>query len=306
MEIKKTKLQKYLLPLALILIAVGIGVAVLLAVSGSGRERDVNVSDAVSADYPLRVDFVDVGQGDGILIRCGDSVIVIDGGEPDVGGPFVSYLKNVGVSTVSCYIASHPHVDHIGAAAAVFAAFDVQSMWTTAFSELNTPTVSAYEDLLTAAANEPGCEVRFVAAGEEYDIGELHLQIFAPVTESTNHNDMSIVVRLTYGDVSFLFTGDTEAGSEQAMLDAGFSLRSDVLKVAHHGSSSSTTEAFLSAVDPAAAVISCGTGNAYGHPHREVLQRLEDAGISIYRTDTDGSVTLFSDGKDLFVRRMVR
>ncbi len=276
MEIKKTKLQKYLLPLALILIAVGIGVAVLLAVSGSGRERDVNVSDAVSADYPLRVDFVDVGQGDGILIRCGDSVIVIDGGEPDVGGPFVSYLKNVGVSTVSC------------------------------FSELNTPTVSAYEDLLTAAANEPGCEVRFVAAGEEYDIGELHLQIFAPVTESTNHNDMSIVVRLTYGDVSFLFTGDTEAGSEQAMLDAGFSLRSDVLKVAHHGSSSSTTEAFLSAVDPAAAVISCGTGNAYGHPHREVLQRLEDAGISVYRTDTDGSVTLFSDGKDLFVRRMVR
>ena len=306
MKNSKAKLQKYLLPLALILIAVGIGVAVLLAVSGSGRGRDVSVNDAVSADYPLRVDFVDVGQGDGILIRCGDSVIVIDGGEREVGGPFVSYLKNLGVSTISCYIASHPHVDHIGAASAVFAAFDVQSMWTTTFSELNTPTVSAYEDLLTAAANEPGCEVRFVSAGEEYDVGELHLQVFAPVVESTNHNDMSIVVRLTYGDVSFLFTGDTEAGSEQAMLDAGYDLRSDVLKVGHHGSASSTSEAFLSAVDPAAGVISCGAGNVYGHPQRELLRRFEDAGIPVYRTDVDGNITLFSDGKDLFVRRTIR
>lgn len=303
MTVNRKQIQKYLLLLALFLIAIGIGVAVWFAASGTAGRSGADVLDAVSADYPLRVDFVDVGQGDGILIRCGEDVVVIDGGEPDYAAAFVAYLKNTGVSTVSCYIATHPHTDHIGAAKAVFDAFDVKQMLTTSFSEFNTPTVSAYEDLLTAAAAEPGCEVSFVSAGDTFRFGDLKLEIFAPVRESTNHNDMSIVVKLTYAGVSFLFTGDAEAESEALMLSAGFDLRADVLKVGHHGSSNSTTEAFLKAVDPAAAVISCGRGNVYGHPHRETLKLLEDNHVEVFRTDLSGTVTLFSDGRNVYTRR---
>ncbi len=299
----KKKLQRILLPLALTLILIGIGVAVWLAVSGAGKNRHAEIKDASNTNFPLRVDFVDVGQGDGILIRCGNETIVIDGGERDYAGAFVAYLRNEKVSDISCYIASHPHNDHIGAAPAVFSAFNVHMLMTTAFSELNTPTNVSYEELLTAVEAERDCEVRFVKAGDALTFGELSLQVFAPVFESTNHNDMSVVVKATYGDVSFLFTGDAEAESEQAMLDAGFDLRADVLKVGHHGSSSSTTPAFFRAVDPAAAVISCAKDNVYGHPHREVLQMFENAGISVYRTDRDGTVTICSDGVDLFVRR---
>ena len=142
----------------------------------------------------------------------------------------------------------------------------------------------------------------YAEAGASHTFGDLKLQIFAPVEETGVYNNMSVVFRLEYGKTSFLFTGDAEKESEELMLAQGYDLHADVLKVGHHGSSSSTTPAFLEAVRPRLAVISCGKNNDYGHPHKELLSLLSDAGIPYRRTDLNGTVVVYSDGKDVFVR----
>ena len=285
-------------------VAVLLILAVLNAIriGGGHKPQTQPVSAAVpGAEYPLAVYFVSVGEGDGAVIKCGDTVLVVDGGEREQAETMNTFLTSLGVDTVDCYIATHPHSDHIGAAAGIFNAVRVKSAMLTSFSEINTPTTDTYERLLNAIEAQ-GSEVILPTAGDVYDFGELKLTVVAPVEETGDYNNMSIVFKLEYGKTSFLFTGDMEKESEALVLEKGFDIGADVLKVAHHGSTSSTTPAFLEAVSPRFAVISCGKNNDYGHPHKEILSLLQDEGIEYRRTDLSGTVTVYSDGKDVFVK----
>ena len=291
-----------------VIIVAIVTVLVLIAVYnavriGSGSHKKPNTVSTAASDveYPLAVYFVDVGEGDGAVVRCGQTVLVIDGGEREAADAMLDFLASIGVDAVDCYIASHPHSDHIGAAAAIIGQLKVKNVMMTAFSEINIPTTSTYERLLTAIENN-GCDVIFPSAGETYTFGELKLFIAGPVAESSEYNNMSLVIKVTYGKTSFLFTGDVEKDGEDLILQQGYDISADVLKVSHHGSSSSTTEPFLDTVSPRLAVISCGKNNDYGHPHRELLSLLSDHNVQVLRTDLNGTVTVFSDGKDIFVK----
>ena len=276
-----------------LLIAVGVAVAALALLLFLPEKND-----SVYDDYSLAVHFVDVEQGDGIVIRCEDAAIVIDGGESEMNSRMSSVLRNEKISALDCYIATHPHSDHIGAAASIIERFHAKSVMMTAFSEINAPTSVQYEKM-TGAVLAENSRVIYAKSGDAYDFGSLHLDVFSPAEETGNYNDMSIVIKVTYKGVSFLLTGDAEETAETQMLEAGCDLKADVLKVGHHGGSDATGEAFLAAVAPEYAVISCGYRNEYGHPSQEVLTRLQKHGIMVFRTDQLGTVSFYSDGKRL-------
>lgn len=292
-------------PLIVIVVAVLAVIAVVNAIrAGTGEVKKpapAAVPAATSADYPLAVTFLDVGQGDCIVIRCEDTVLVIDGGERERADTVTGFLEAQGIDTVDCYVATHPHSDHVGAAAGIFGRMNVKSAMLTAFSEVNTPTTESWERFLTAVENE-GCDALFTKAGDTFTFGKLGLEVLSPAEETADYNEMSIVLMLTYGKNRFLLTGDAGKASEQLMLDAGYDLSADVLKLGHHGSSSATSQAFFEAVNPRLAVISCGKNNDFGHPHRETLSLLAEAGVPYYRTDLSGNITVYGDGKDIYVK----
>lgn len=264
-----------------------------------GNEKGKNGSDIPHTDYPFTVSIIDVGQGDCSLIKCMDSCILVDGGEAQYSDTVLNYLKKLGVEKIDCYMFSHPHLDHIGAASDIISAVPVDKFMMTSFSELNMPTTKTYEKLLDAV-DESGAEVLFVRAGDEFEFGDMRVNILAPFTETDDYNDMSIVFTAEYKNVSALFTGDASVNIEKQILEAGESVESDMLKVGHHGSSSATSYAFLKAVNPEYAVISCGENNKYGHPHQETLDTLKKAGVRVLRTDKNGSLLFYSDGKKLY------
>ncbi|MCH5198952.1 MAG: MBL fold metallo-hydrolase [Oscillospiraceae bacterium] len=304
MKIEIKKEVKYIV-IAIVIIYLAVS-AVVNAIKSDGNKAGtkgdvITVNSGETQEYPLEVYFVDVGQGDGTVIKNGDVYIVIDGGEKISADAFTGTLKSLGVKEIDLYVASHPHSDHIGAAAAVFDEFDVKSVMTTTFSEFNIPTTKTYELFLTAVDNED-CDVIFAEPGDSYTFGDITLDIFAPLKETNDYNNMSVVFKLTYGKTSFLFTGDAEKESEALMLSKGYDLSADVLKLGHHGSSTSTSEGFFNAVSPSVAVISCGKNNNYGHPHRETVALLEKSEIKYYRTDECGTVVICSDGKNIIVK----
>lgn len=248
------------------------------------------------SDYPLAVHFVDVGQGDGVVICCEETTLIIDGGEKEMAGRMADVLRENDVKEIDCYIASHPHADHIGAAADLISDFYIKNVMMTRFSELNTPTSVPYEAMLQAIQTDK-CNLIYAKGGESYDFGALHLDVFAPLEETSDYNDMSLVMKVTYKGVSFLFTGDAGTAVEEQIMNAGNDLHATVLKVGHHGSDSSTGAEFLKQVLPTVAVISCGFNNEYGHPDAEVLKRLEEESVTVYRTDQLGTISLYSDGR---------
>lgn len=240
----------------------------------------------------LEVHFIDVGQADAILIRQGASAMVIDAGNNADASLVVQYIKNQGVSRLDYVIGTHPHEDHIGGLDAVIREFQIDKVIMPK-AAANTKT---FEDVLEAIRDK-GLKVTAPVPGTQYRLGSAGFTILAPNSASyEDTNNYSVVIRLTFGEKAFLMTGDAEAVSEGEMMDKGFKLQSDVLKAGHHGSTSSTTAAFLDAVDPQVAVISVGQDNSYGHPSPVILKRLQDRGIQIFRTDEDGTVIAVCDG----------
>lgn len=242
-------------------------------------------------DGTLQVHFIDVGQADCILIRQGENAMLIDAGNNEDGQIITDYLQNAGITELTYAVGTHPHEDHIGALDTVISAMDVENVLMPRI-QTNTKT---FEDVLDAVSAK-GLTITAPSAGDTFPLGD------AVVTSVSDYhgddlNNASIMLRLTYGETAFLFTGDAEGEAEAAAMATGLDLRSDVLKVGHHGSSTSTSSQFLAAVDPACAVISCGKGNDYGHPHRETMTAL--AGREIFRTDEMGTVIAFSDGSDI-------
>ena len=256
------------------------------------------ISDKINnLDNPdLEVHFIDVDQADSILIKKGDESMLIDAGNSWDGDKVVDYLKEQNVTNLKYVIGTHPHSDHIGGLDTVIDNLEIgKVIMPNAIS--NTKT---FEDVVDSISRK-GLSITSGKAGNVYDLNGAEIITLAPNDEKySNLNNYSLVVRVENGSNAFLFTGDAEEISEREMVEkrAG-SLKSDVLKLGHHGSSTSTNEEFLNLVDPKYAVITVGENNRYGHPDDEVLNRLEDKGIQVYRTDLDGNIVAVSDGKTI-------
>ncbi len=252
-----------------------------------------------AAQQPLSVHYIDVGQGDSILIKAEGLNVLIDAGERGNGDKIVSYLTSQGIKRLDYVIATHPHSDHIGSMSEVLEEIPAANIIIPELTRESTPTTRVYEDFLKAAG-DAGAKVIAARPGETYAGRQAVLTILGPCRQNDDLNNMSVVARLDFGSTSFLFTGDAETPAESAMLEQGMDVHADVLKIGHHGSDTSTGTDFLARVQPAFCVISCGKGNDYGHPHEETLEKLERRGITPFRTDQDGTVVFGSDGSTLY------
>jgi competence protein ComEC len=251
----------------------------------------------VSQDSSLRVHFIDVGQGDSILIQAPDgTTVLIDGG--NANGEALAYLQSLGIQQIAAIIATHPHADHIGGLIDVMNALKVDAVWTSGAIH----TTGVFERFLDAidAHQIPYFEA---AANDNITVGSLSFDVVYGQESSSNLNNTSLVLHLRYGQVSFLFTGDAETSAEKDMLSTvePVRLNSTVLKVGHHGSSTSSSPEFLNVVRPQIAIYSAGSGNAYGHPHSQTIDSLLAVGALIYGTDDDGTVIIETDGNSLQV-----
>ncbi|MBQ6806429.1 MAG: MBL fold metallo-hydrolase [Lachnospiraceae bacterium] len=261
-------------------------------------DTEKKISQETTNDIPepsrLEVHFLDVGQGDATLIKCGGQYMLIDAGDDTKGTVIWNYLRKQGVETLDYLILTHPDSDHIGGAPVVLTKFDVNHVFVSNYKKDTT----AYHKLIQALDDQL-IEAATPNTGSTYNLGNATFQILAPVNTYNNANDSSIALMVTHGENTFLFTGDAEIQAEADMLVNGNSVDADVYQVGHHGSSSSSSSNFLNAVSPAYAVISCEEGNSYGHPHAEVLNNLRTMDVDVFRTDEQGSIVATSDGKEI-------
>ena len=250
------------------------------------------------AEGEMFVDFVDVGQGDCTLIRSADAVILVDAGEAGTADTVVSYLKEKGIKNIDCCIATHPHSDHIGALYRIFEEFSVDTVLLPDIPDELIPTTSTYEKFLDGLENVKN--IIPAGAGDNFYFGSLNLDILGPVKEYDDLNQMSLVSKVSFGNTSVMLTGDAETPAETDMLKKrNVDYSADILKVGHHGSKTSTSEKWLKAVHPQFAVVSCGLDNDYGHPHKNIINRLENFGVEYYRTDLEGHILFKSDGNEI-------
>ncbi len=239
--------------------------------------------------------FIDVGQGDSTLIRTPSGNILVDAGENSAERDLKNYLDICGVETIEYAVFTHPDSDHIGGADMVLKEYKVNNV---IMSDADGD--SAVFRRLEDAIAEEGCPVYYALPGETYSLGEFDMFIFSPDPNAKlDSNNSSLVIKATWGDTTAMLTGDAEKPAEESILAtySGAELGSMLLKMGHHGSRTSSTDAWLAAVKPKIAVISCGLNNSYGHPHPEALARIKAyVGDSIYRTDELGSIVFITDG----------
>lgn len=261
--------------------------------------KSTEVSKTVTPNGTLEVHFVDVGQGAAqVIITPSKKVMVIDGGNNDDEDDMVAYLQQLGIKKVDILIGTHPDADHIGGIDAIIDSFEIGKIYMPKIQS-NTQT---FQSVLQSVKNK-GLKVSTAQAGITLDLDtKVQAKIISPKQVTDESNEMSAVVRLVYGNNSFLFTGDAGVPSEEAMIASGESLKSDVLLVGHHGSKYSTGDAFVRTVQPTYAVIQVGKNN-YGHPEQEILSRLTNAKAKIYRTDTDGTIIFKSNGTKIDVNK---
>lgn len=248
-------------------------------------------------DYgPFSVHFIDVGQGDCSLIKTDKGHMLIDAGENGQEGAVLGYLEKHGITELEYFVATHPHSDHIGGASEVINRVKVKNVIMPKLSSINTPTTQTYENMLTAI-KKSGAKVISANPGKSYAFGDVSFTILAPFEQDENLNNMSVSLKLSYDEYSFMFTGDAERDVESRILDSGADVSADVFKLAHHGSSTSNTRKFLRAISPEYAVICCSSDNKYGHPHDETIESLEKLGINYYSTYKSGNI-IFSVGEN--------
>ncbi len=245
----------------------------------------------------LFVHYIGVGQADCILVECEEAFLLIDGGNGDDGRKVVAYLQDQGVQELQTVICTHPHEDHVGGLPAVLAVFPTGTVYSPSKSYS-----SKYYDDFMHYVDQQGLEITLPTPGSAFYLGSALVELLGPLKSYPETNDTSIVTKITYGETVFLFTGDMEVTAENDLIGNGTILKADVLKVGHHGSNTSTGQRFLQAVSPMYGVISLGKNNDYGHPHKEPMARLEQTGVTTFRTDLLGTVLAISDGEEITFR----
>ncbi len=278
-----------------------ISTVTVLSFAGCGAQKNNNISkSSAESEYSgMSVTYLNVGQGDSELIQVNGINMLIDAGTNAGANDLVKDLKNRGIKTIDIAIATHPHEDHIGGMDEVLENFDVKSFYAPKVAH----TTKTYENMLNAVKNE-GLKIQQIKEGTKIDLGkDTEVQVYSPVKSQYEElNNYSPVMKISYGQNSFMFTGDAESLVEKEILNENKDLKADVLKLGHHGSHSSTSEEFLKAVNPSIAIVSCAKDNKYGHPHKETMSNLKKAGITVYETFRDGDITINSNGKKLDVK----
>lgn len=243
----------------------------------------------------MEVHFIDVGQGDATLIKSGEHAMLIDAGDNDKGTAVQLYLQKQGIDKLDYLILTHTDSDHIGGADVIVTKFPVDTVFMGDFPREN----RTYEEFQEALEYRK-LDYTIPEVGSEYSLGNGSFTIIAPNNSYDTPNNSGIALVLRDGENSFLFTGDCEEEAEKDILANGLDIDCDVYKVGHHGSSTSSSKEFLEAVTPSVGVISCAVGNDYGHPHREPMECLRSMGVRIFRTDEQGSIVAYSDGREIY------
>ena len=286
----------------LLLTAFGL-IVLFLPYGASGVWRQVfsffGLSDfsACADDSPFSMHVLDVGKADSILIQCEGKNLLVDGGTADRGESVVRYLKRRGVESLDAVVNTHPDKDHVGGLKDVISAFPIAFYCEPRLPSDLIPQTDEYSAVVSALKNA-GITPSVSTPGKSFPLGGANVEILGPLKTGDSTNNNSIILRITYGKTSFLLMGDAEKEEEQDLLACGKPISSDVLKVGHHGSSTSTTKEFLEAVRPKYAAISVGSdGNEL--PKRDVLERLAESGAEIFRTDVSGTLIFLSDGEKI-------
>ncbi len=248
------------------------------------------------ADGEMRVDIIDVGQGESILITTSEKAVLIDAGENDKGDEVLEHLKSRGITKLDLAIGTHAHSDHIGGMDTVMAGIKVDEFWMGAMPDELVPSTTTYMDVLEQL-DIGRIPYREPKVGTQYDLGSGGiLTVYGPQGTPSDLNNCSLVCRVDFGETSFLFSGDTEEAAEKAILASGVDLDVDVMTMGHHGSETSSSSAYFKAASPKYAAISCGEDNSYGHPHKATIQKLKNADVLYRRTDVNGTISFTTNG----------
>lgn len=301
-KVMKSKGKKKYLLLALIVavacLAALMKLGVLPDIVGTGEVLTTSAADSAPADT-LEVNYIDVGQGDCTLIICGGHTMLIDAGENGHEQEVSSYLHSKGVGKLDYLVCSHQHTDHMGGLPEILDEFGASTVIMPRPTKAQTPTNRTYTAFLNSV-KASGAKTEAAQPSKSFALGSATVEVLGPVTDDAESlNNMSAVLMLTFEGKKFLFTGDAEKEEEQEILGTGCELGCDVLKVGHHGSKTSSSDAFLAAASPEICVIECGEGNDYGHPHKQALNRLKKYTSEIYRTDICGDIVITCTGGEL-------
>lgn len=292
------KTQKIASAVTIIVIALVAAVVTHFTDFGEKIKENTGLSQKPASSAELSVHFIDVGQGDCTLVMCEGHNMLIDAGESDQGKKVVEYLKAQNISRLDYVIGTHPHSDHIGGLRAVVESdIKIDKIIMPKIPDEQVPTSYTYTKLLKAIINK-GLTVT-KADDSEFDLGCAVINTYTPKKVYKNLNDYSVATKITHGGNSFLITGDLGKQSEKELINRGCNLSAKVLQAGHHGSRESSIKQFLEKVHPSYAVIQCGAGNSYGHPHDKALERISKYAEKIYRNDKDGTIVFESDGKGM-------
>ncbi|MCL2071030.1 MAG: MBL fold metallo-hydrolase [Oscillospiraceae bacterium] len=286
---------------SIFLVIIGIAVAALINFVGRDPISDFfGLSDkpivSRAAEGTVQVHFIDVGQGDCAFVLTDESAVLIDGGDSQYADTVIQYIRRLGVETLDLIIVSHPHADHMGGMGQIIEAVNPDMLIMSQIPDEHVPTTNAFMRMLDAVEAH-SVDIDYARAGDIFTFGDAVFEIIAPEAGFgfVGINNSSVVVRLNHGDNSFLFTGDIESEAEDYILESGADIMADVLKVAHHGSATSSGRGILSAVNGTYAVISVGSPNRYNHPNDDVVRRIAGAGYEILRTDRSGTIVFESN-----------
>ena len=252
-------------------------------------------SASAKVEGDVSVHFIDVGQGDCELIKTQSKTVLIDCGEKEYYSDVIEYIKSQNIEYIDYVIVTHPHSDHAGGMSFILDEFDIGAVIMPKIHESVIPTTSTYIRLLNSIANK-NINVEYASPGRKYKLDDGEMTLLSPVKDYDDLNNYSVAVRFVHGENSFLFTGDIEKEAENDIMENGYDISADVLKVGHHGSSTSSQKSFINAVSPQYAVIEVGSPNSYNHPNSDTVKRLEKKEIVIYRTDLYGDIVFVSDG----------